>query len=53
MDEVSQLPSEAHMHSNSSLRDKEFKTQTLQSVCQVHVYYLKTRACVFFPLTPL
>lgn len=49
MDEVSQLPSEAHMHSNSSLRDKEFKTQTLQSVCQVHVYYLKTRACVFFP----
>lgn len=53
MDEVSQLPSEAHMYFNSSLGDKEFKTQTLQSVCQVPVYYLKTRACVFFPPTPL
>lgn len=53
MDEVSQLPSEAHMYFYSSLRDKEFMTQTLQSVSQVHTYYLNTGTCVFLPLVPV
>lgn len=53
MDKVSQLPSEAHMYFYSSLRDKEFMMQTLQSVCQAHVYYLNTRTCVSLPLVPV